>query len=62
MFLNLCIKFGLGKPTDKTSVSLEFTASIKNQLKHIVLNTTGDYHDKEIVIGDVKFMLKKDAN
>lgn len=52
----------LGKPTDKTSVSLEFTASIENRLKHIVLNTTRDYNDKDIMIGDVKFRLKKDAN
>ena len=48
----------LGQPSDTHSPKLTFIESKKNKLQHIVLNAKEMHHDKEIMIGDVKFIVR----
>ena len=48
----------LGSPISKDSVKLEFIESDKNRLHSIVLNAEKSYDNKEIMIGDVKFVIR----
>jgi len=48
----------LGQPNDTHSPKLTFIESKKNKLQHIVLNAKETHHDKEIMIGDVKFIVR----
>lgn len=47
----------LGAPISKDSAILAFTQSDKNRLNHIRLTSRNSYYDKEIMIGDVKFVI-----
>ena len=48
----------LGQPSDTHSPKLTFTESKKNKLKHIVLNAKETHRDREIMIGDVRFIIR----
>ena len=48
----------LGTPQDEASVQLAFIESDKNRLHSIVLNAEKPYDNKEIMIGDVKFVIR----
>jgi len=48
----------LGSPISKDSVKLEFIESEKNRLHSIILNADKTYNNKEIMIGDVKFVIR----
>ena len=48
----------LGIPKDESSVQLKFIESDKNRLHSIVLHAEETYGNKEIVIGDVKFIVQ----
>ncbi len=47
----------LGSPASKESVSFEFMESDKNRLHAIRLKAKESYHDRVIMIGDVKFVI-----
>jgi len=48
----------LSQPSDTHSPKLTFSESKKNKLKHIVLNAKETYNDKEVMIGDVRFIIQ----
>jgi len=48
----------LAQPSDTHSPKLRFSEGNENKLQHIVLNTKETYNDKEIVIGDVRFIIR----
>ena len=48
----------LGITTDENSVKFKFIDSNKNRLHSIVLNAEKTYNNKEIMIGDVKFVIR----
>ena len=48
----------LGSPKDDSSVQLAFKESNKNRLHSIVLQAEKNYDNKEIMIGDVRFIIK----
>jgi len=48
----------LGSPRDKDSVKFEFIDSARNKLDHIILNAKEIYNNKEIMIGDVRFVIR----
>ncbi|MCB4759033.1 MAG: hypothetical protein LGB78_08490 [Sulfurovum sp.] len=43
---------------DENSAQIEFETSEVNKISHVVLKSSEDYHDKEIMIGDVRFVLE----
>ena len=48
----------LGKPSNENSPKLTFIEGKENKLSHIVLNASKKYNNKEIYIGDVKFVIR----
>ena len=48
----------LGSPKDDSSVQLAFKESNKNRLHSIVLQAEKNYDNKEIMIGDVRFVIR----
>ena len=48
----------LGMPKDDSSVQLAFIESDKNRLHSIILHAEKSYDNKEIMIGDVKFVIR----
>ena len=48
----------LGNPSNASSAQFKFVESERNRLDHIILNAEETYDNKEIMIGDVKFVIK----
>ena len=48
----------LGKPSDESSAQFSFIDSDRNKLDSIILNAEKTYHNKEIMIGDVRFVIR----
>jgi len=48
----------LGNPSDATSAQFKFVESKRNRLDHIILNAEKTYDNKEIMIGDVRFVIR----
>jgi len=48
----------LGNPSDESSAKFQFVNSDKNKLDSIILNAEDIYDNKEIMIGDVRFVIQ----
>jgi len=48
----------IGEPSDESSVQFKFVESDKNKLDHIMLYADKTYGNKEIMIGNVKFLIR----
>ena len=48
----------LGNPSNEKSAQFQFINSDKNRLNHIILTAEKTYDNKEIMIGDVRFVIR----
>jgi len=48
----------IGEPSEESSVQFKFVESDKNKLDHIMLYADKTYGNKEIMIGNVKFLIR----